>query len=187
MKKIIFFLILILLVAAVCHGGESDTLTPPEYPNGLFLELGGGRNPDSSWGELGFLGAPSELIEYRASIGYLGLETSEKNYYSGFNLGTRIKYSSFISPFIGAGIFSGYSFENDEEDAENKDSNDDQKKIDDFIFCFYPEAGLYFQFENGSKIYFSAKYLISSEKEADNFYLFTIGFSFSYEEETLNF
>jgi hypothetical protein len=199
MKKIIFVFIYVFLNFSICLSDEFDDFSPPEYPNGLYLEIGGGENQNSSWGELGFLGTVSDYFEYRASLGYLGLEpveTSDKEYYGGINIGTRIKYSSFITPFLGAGIFSGYSFENKNAENDGIDNDNDnivdeeneKKEVsDDVIFCFYPEAGFYFQFQNNSKIYFSAKYMISTEKEADNFYLFTIGFSFSYEEETVNF
>jgi hypothetical protein len=191
MKKIFFAALLTLFLFSASDAYDQTDYYPPEYPNGLYIETGGGRSPDSLWIELGMMGNPSEYIEYRASLSHLGVEknTQDKNYFTGFNIGARIKFSSLVSPFIGAGIFSGYAFEDITADDDGKDNDGDgeideqnEKKavVDDIIFCFYPEAGLYLQFQNNSKIYLSSKYMISSEEETGNFFLFTIGFSFTY-------
>jgi hypothetical protein len=193
MPKFFLILLFVFFSFSLCSADEYNSFYPPEYPNGGYLEIGGGKNPDSSWVELGVIGSPSEFIEYRASLSYLGAmedEAEEKSYFAGFNIGTRLKFSSFITPFIGAGIFTGYAFEdltadNDKIDNDGDgivdEENEQKEVVDDIIFSFYPEAGFYLQFENNSKIYFSSKYMISSEDETGSFFLFTIGFSFTYE------
>lgn len=190
MKNIILISIFSFFSFSSVFGEEANWFHPPEYPNGLYLEVGGGKKSDSSsWIELGMLGSPSDFIEYRASFSHLGIKkNNDKNYFTGLNLGTRIKYSSFITPFLGVGFFAGYLLETNEDDEDDEQKktgiyykNDEKKEyLDDIIYCFYPEAGFYFQFKNNSKIYLSSKYMITSEK-IDDFFLFTIGFSFTYE------
>lgn len=182
-------LIFVLVSASSLHAENGFNLSPPEYPNGLYLETGGGRNPENIWLEAGFSGSASDNLEYRIGICHLGVDTIDQ-YFTGINTGFRIKASSFISPFAGLGFYAGYATEDEKADNDNIDNDNDgiideenekKENLDQSLIGFYPETGLLIKFRNNSYISLSAKYMVTNQNEEQDFVVYSLGFSVSYK------
>lgn len=189
--KIYFILPLLILTIFITNAfcEDYEDIMPPKDPTGVYLELGGSSDPDIAGGEIGLSGYGNKHIEYRASFAFLAKEGSE-DIFTGLSIGARAELKKFISPFLGIGVFTGYSKEDvaaDKDDEDNyKDGTideDGEKKdeIKDIISAVYPEAGFHFYFTETSRFTVSAKYYITSEGRDNDFFVYSIGFGFFYE------
>jgi hypothetical protein len=189
MKIKYLVLIFILVSASSLHAENGISLSPPEYPDGLYLETGGGSNPENIWLEAGFSGSASKNLEYRIGICHLGVDAVDQ-YFTGINTGFRIKASSFITPFAGLGFYAGYASEDDNAENDNIDNDNDgiidednekKENIDKSLLGFYPETGLLIRFSNNSYISVSAKYMMTNQDKKKDFAVYSLGFSVSYK------
>ena len=77
---------------------------------GVYVELGGSSNPDAFWGGIGFWGEISDYVTLKGGLSLLASESFDDTF-TGGNLDLHFSFGTRFSPFVGAGIFGGYSRE----------------------------------------------------------------------------
>jgi len=142
-----------------------------EESNFGYLGMTGRVDPDSIGGEIGGVIQGSEYLSGRLSIALLYSENIDENFFTGANLGFRISLPYRISPFIGIGVFGGYTKETISAEDDHIDNNDDgivdeqgeeKKAIDEILFSIYPEFGITVWITESFGISGNASYQIAS-------------------------
>jgi len=163
-------------------GGEGDL----QSPDGIYLQLGAGSEPDAIGGEVGYIGFQNENVAYVAGLGFLASERFE-DLFVGASLGIRLSVGQVVSPFVGAGVFAGYSKKNVKADDDDEDNDGDgevdeggeeKSVIDDVIASVYPEVGISVMIAPDSQIILSGRYHITTEGRSDDFWIYSLGFGF---------
>lgn len=184
---IFFFSILSFTLTAAAepssHGGANL-----ENP-GIYVELGAGSDPNAIGGEVGFFGYENENLSYVGGLGFLASESFD-DLFVGANLGIRFSVGHVISPYVGMGVFAGYSKKNVGAEDDNEDNDDDgdvdeegeeKEVIDNVIGSLYPEIGVHIWTSNTSRITFSGKYHMTTEGRENDFWMYSLGFGFLFE------
>jgi hypothetical protein len=186
MKNITFFFVLIFLSVTAAY---SDETSSGNTGQGLYLQLGAGTDPDSIGGEIGIFDHSDENISYLGGFGFLASEQFD-DVFVGFNLGVRIGFDSAVTPFVGAGVFAGYSKKNVKADNDGEDNDGDgavdepgeeDEVIDNVIASAYPEMGFIVKTSNTSHVILSGRYVMTTEGRSENFWLYSVGFGFLFE------
>ena len=97
---------------------------PYSGKGGLYLEMGARSEPDAIGGEIGFCDYTSENISTTASLAFLASESFE-DVFGGANIGIRFGLDYKLSPFVGMGLFGGYSKEDVRADNDRIDNDED--------------------------------------------------------------
>jgi len=181
----IFLIFLTLQLNSILYAENQDPLQLGSEHGGAYVELGFGHDPDAIGGEIGCFTNPSVHKEIKASFAFIASENYE-NIFTGASIGIRFQAGTKIKPFVGAGIFAGYTkkeikAEDDKEDNDNDGKIDEpgEKKeiIDNVMGTVYPEAGVHFLFDDHTRITFAAKYHITTEGRQDDFAIYSAAFS----------
>ncbi|MBU1172749.1 MAG: hypothetical protein KKD44_24590 [Proteobacteria bacterium] len=183
------FLILFLCTTPSVHAQEEPEAAPENV--GIYIELGAGNDPDVMGGEIGMFGYTSDHLSLRGGIAFLASERFD-DVFSGASAGFRLNLfapKARVSPFIGMGIFAGYTKEEEPAEDDGLDNDDDgtidesgEKKeiIENVIGTIYPEAGLHIWVSPSSRLTFSNKYNFTSEGRENDFWIYNIGFAFKF-------
>jgi len=119
----------------------------------MFIDLGGRTDPVAIGGGIGLLGEIYDRFTLRTGLSFLGLENDYLFY--GGNIGLRYRFGHRLSPFIGLGVFAGYSekevsaeddnIDNDEnEDGFVDESGERKETIAGSIASSFPELGIHY-------------------------------------------
>ena len=156
---------------------------------GEYVELGGRANPDSAFGSIGFFEEVSDQITLKGGISFLASESFD-DIFTGGNLDVQYSLGMRFSPFIGAGVFAGYSEEIVSAEDDNIDNDDDgfvdesgeeKSIVDDVIASVYPEAGFHYWITEEVKLAFSGKYHVVTEGREYDFWIFSTSFNLSFK------
>jgi opacity protein-like surface antigen len=170
--------------AAPSHHGEANLEKP-----GIYVELGASSDPNAIGCEVGFFGYENENLSYVGGLGFLASESFE-DLFVGANLGIRFSVGNVISPYVGMGVFAGYSEENVGADDDNEDNDDDgfvdeegeeKEVINNLIGSLYPEIGVQIWTTTTSRLTFSGKYHMTTEGRENDFWMYSFGFGFLFE------
>ncbi len=175
-KKIVLFLILLLSISSIAYGEERAL---------SYLELGSSSDPDVIGGEVGLDEYVSKHASIKTGIAFL---TSGRfdDALVGANVGARLSIDRIFSPFIGFGIFAGYSdeyvsAENDKIDNDKDgaiDERGEEKRIvNNVMSSIYPEIGFHIWLSNTKRITISGRYYITTEGRDYDFAMLNIGIS----------
>ncbi len=157
-----------------------------QNPDGIYLQLGAGSEPDAIGGEVGYFGYQNENVAYVAGLGFLASEKFE-DLFVGASLGIRLSVGHVVSPFVGAGVFAGYSKKNvnaEDDDVDNDDDGDvdedgeEKTVIDDVIASVYPEVGISVMIAPDSLLTLSGRYHMTTEGRNDDFWIVSLGLGF---------
>ncbi|UCF85941.1 MAG: hypothetical protein JSV50_10010 [Desulfobacteraceae bacterium] len=170
MKKwaILFLTLLFGLSSSVYAQSNAYTFS---NRGGLYVELGGRSDPDSIGGELGIYAYASEHFSLRVGLAFLASESVD-DVFAGGNLGARYNFGKRFSPFIGFGVFAGYSEEtlSAENDGIDNDYDgyidefgEEKEVVDNVIGSIYPELGIHFWGTDTTRFTFTGKYFITTE------------------------
>lgn len=184
--SLIIFTVLAWLAVCCISAQAQDEDPPAETFEGLYAEMGAGDNPDTFGGEFGIFGYPSEHLSFRVGIACLASESFE-DFFVGGTSGIRVnlfRKGSIITPFVGVGIFGGYSknkvkadddgVDND-DDGEVDESGEEDDVIDDVIATIFPEAGFQAWLSQKTRVTFSGKYNLTTEGRETDFWQFNLG------------
>ncbi len=153
---------------------------------GLYVQLGGGDEPDTIGGEIGYIYMEEKHFAFKGGISFLSSESFE-DYFVGLNLSVRTKLKYKVYPFVGLGVFAGYSEKEVSADNDGKDNDDDgvvdesgekDKEINDVMASVFPEFGLHFQLSDSSGITLSARYNYTSEGREHDFWMCSLEIHF---------
>ena len=105
---------------------SSDDIYIGEYSDigGIYVELGGSSNPNAFWGGIGLWGQISDQVTLKGGFSLLASENFDDTF-TGANLDLHFSLGTRFSPYIGAGIFAGYSRERVIAENDNIDNDDD--------------------------------------------------------------
>jgi len=155
---------------------------------GFYVELGGSSDPDTILGGTGVWAEVSDYITLKGGLSLLASESFDDTF-TGGNLDLHISFGSRFSPYVGAGIFAGYSRERvsaDDDDIDNDgdgfvdERGEEKTVVKDVIASVYPEAGFYIWITDDLKLSFSGKYYVTTEGREDDFWIFSSGFNFTF-------
>jgi hypothetical protein len=162
--------------------GEKDL----SIPDGLYVQLGGGTEPDAIGGEVGYFGYQTENLCYVAGIGFLASERFD-DLFVGANLGFRLSAGHTVSPFVGMGVFAGYSKKfvgaeddnvDNDEDGDVDEEGEEKEVVDHVIASIFPEVGLHVQIAPDSRMTLSGRYHMTTEGRENDFWVYSLGFTF---------
>ena len=162
----------------------------PEFSckSGLYLELGGRAEPDTVGGECGLFMYTSENMSTVFGLAFLASEGFD-DIFTGASLGIRFSTDSRISPFIGMGVFGGYSKEEVKAEHDRIDNDEDEfidepgetkEVIKDVIGSIYPEIGLHVWCNDRTRLTVTGKYYITTEGREYDFWLYNLGIAISF-------
>ena len=162
--------------------------TDARFVKGKVGTYGGGGwqdSPKTAGGELGVFGYPTSWMEWRGGLACLG-GTEEQDFFGGVNIGARVQTSSRLAPFVGTGVFCGYSkvivdattdgVDND-NDAIIDEFGETEKDINNVLLAVYPEVGLHWWVDSRWRVTGSAGYYVTTEGREHDFWLYSFGIS----------
>ncbi|GAB6094804.1 hypothetical protein JCM14469_10560 [Desulfatiferula olefinivorans] len=174
-----------------CPAYARDVPDDTTDPTGIYLELSGGSDPDMIGGELGLFGYTGNHLSLRGGVAFLASERFD-DVFGGANAGVRLSlfsHRTVATPFIGMGLFGGYtkkkeSADNDgednDEDGRVDESGEEKDVIDDVIACIYPEAGVRIRLSPQCRLTVSGRYLVTTEGRENDSSVFNLGVVFEF-------
>lgn len=150
---------------------------------GLSLEMGARSEPDAIGGEIGLCGYTSEKVSITGGLAFLASDSFE-DIFGGANIGIRFGLDYKFSPFIGMGMFGGYSKEDvsaTNDDIDNDDDNfidepgEQKEVIKDVIGSVYPEMGFHVWCNDRTRLTFASKYYITTKGREHDFWMYNFG------------
>ena len=175
--------LLFFIVVGCCfsqnHENSSEIATDRSY---VFVELGGRKNPNSFGGTLGISYRASENLSTLFGLSLLASEAFDDTF-GGASLGIRLHAASRISPFVGVGVFGGYSKERVSSNNDGKDNDKDgfvdeadekDEVTDNVLFSGYPELGVHIWATETLRISCNAKYFITTEGRGLDFWSYNL-------------
>ena len=138
---------------------------------------------DALQGELMVEGG--QTITWRAGLSFFA--STETDLHGGIELGLRTRTPSRISPFVGAGLFSGSwttyePAESDGIDNDNDSSIDElgeEEEVVDSLWAVYPEVGLHIWLTDSVRITGTYRYYITTDGRESDRALYGIGLGFA--------
>ena len=187
MKKwfLVFVFIIIHLSTTVYAQQEVENLTTRE---GMYLELGGRGDPDAIGGEIGVSGYVSEHLSLKGGLAFLASESFDDTFVGG-TLGVRYNIAKRLSPFVGFGVFAGYSEEtvsaeddgiDNDEDGDIDEDGEEKEVIKDVFGSVYPEVGFHFWATDTVRLTLTSKYHLTTEGRENYFWVFSFGIVFMF-------
>lgn len=182
-------LIVILIIVSTCLASETLALDYPETDpvnEGIYIEMGAGDAPDTLGGELGIFGYLQDHLSFRAGLACLASESFD-DFFVGLNTGFRLtmlpqRYR--FTPFIGLGLFGGYTKtqvkadddgEDNDHDGDVDEAGEEDSVIDDVMASIYPEAGVQIWVSGDTRLTLSGKYNYTTEGRDTDFWVFNVG------------
>lgn len=145
-----------------------------------------GINPsrDAGTADIGIISHPARYLFTKISLS--GLLSEEDDFFTGMNMGLYAHLPARVSPYIGVGIFTGYSQETTIADQDNIDNDNDgfvdelneqKRKVSGTLATIHPEAGLHLSITSTIRLTLFSTYHYSSGGREDDFWVHGIGFS----------
>lgn len=125
-------------------------------------------DPKSVGFELGGFDYATPWLSSRISLSYLN-GTGADDSFTGANAGLRMELPSRLSPFVGTGIYGGYS-----EETVIADCGCEEEEIDGYFGAIYPEVGLHFWLNGHWRLTTSAAYYFNTDGRDQDFWLFGV-------------
>ena len=184
--KSFFILIMLIVILPIPGVFALDEFEDDFSRSGLYAEMGAGNDPDTLGGEFGIFGYPNDHISFRAGLAGLASE-SFNDFFAGATMGIRLNMfppGTIISPFIGVGLYGGYSKkqvkadddgEDNDEDGEIDEAGEEDSVIDDVVATIFPEAGVQIWFSKTTRLTLSGKYSLTTEGRDTDFWHFNAG------------
>jgi len=188
-RSVLFFLIFFVL-AMVTWSSSALAWQDKTGTGGLYAELGGREGPDAFCGEIGAFGYVNNNLTLRAGLAMIASESFD-DLFTGITTGARYAFDSPLTPFVGFGVFGGYSKEtvsatNDGVDNNNNGLVDEwgesDSRISAVLLSAYPEVGVHLWAGDNMRMTFSGKYYVTTEGMDSNFWLFNFGLAMSFGE-----
>lgn len=152
---------------------------------GMYVGGGGADEPTSGGLEFGAFNYIGHSAEGR--IGLKGLVgTGADDWFAGIDMGLRTQSPSRLAPFAGVGTFLGGNNHRvlavddhlDNDDDGSVDERGEMKDDPGFLASFYPELGVHFWMNSGTRLTASAQYHITTDGRDSDFWF--IGFTVSF-------
>ncbi len=182
-----YYLICLIVVFSL----SSRVYAQSEFPSldgrgGVYIELGGRSDPDAIGGEIGISHYASEDVSVRGGLAFFASDSSD-DIFGGGTLDVRFNLGKKISPFLGFGVFVGYSDET--VSAENDDiDNDDDGSIDedgeekaivtDLFASIFPEVGIHFFVSDTTRLTVASRYQMTTEGRDNDNWIYNFGIAF---------
>ncbi|MFC1849515.1 hypothetical protein ACFL27_04820, partial [candidate division CSSED10-310 bacterium] len=182
----IFTIVGVLLFCSVTDSAALNFEIDPQESIGLNVELGGAVDPDVIGGHAGICGYVTPVLSLKGGFSFLASEDFD-DFFGGLELAMRASFPTRISPFVGLGLFAGYSnkyvsadedgIDND-GDGEVDESGEEDKVIDNVLASIYPEAGSHFWITDFFRLTLTAEYHYTTEGRDHDYLIYRVGFSF---------
>lgn len=124
--------------------------------------------PTSAGFEVGGFDYATSWLSSRISLSYLA-GTGADDVFTGANAGLRMQVPSRLAPFVGAGLYGGYS-----EETIVADCGCEEEQIDGSFGAIYPEVGMHFWLNGHWRLTTSAAYYFNTEGRDQDFWLLGI-------------
>ncbi len=158
---------------------------------GLIVSGGAGSREGHTLltGEIGAFGYTTPMTEVRGSLSLAGHWDGDNagDFRIGGNLGTRLQTPTRIAPFVGLGLFGGYSQEKVFAEDDRIDNDEDglvdepgevEWELDDILLAAYPEVGLHLWLNSHLRLTGSASYYLTTEGRSQDFWFYGVTLSF---------
>jgi len=139
-----------------------------EGESGLYGGAAFAEEPTSAGVELGGFGYPKSWLSTRLGLSFLA-GTGAKDLFTGANLGARVQIPSRFSPFVGTGVYGGFSQKTIEHDCGCR-----ERTADEGFAAIYPEVGTHFWLTGQWRLTTSAAYFFNTEGRNEDFWFFGI-------------
>lgn len=127
--------------------------------------------------EIGYEYYPTSYYSQRIS----GLLLSDSNQgFGGVDIGARVQAPTRLAPFVGVGMFNGFSRGEIDADSDGVDNDDDNaidergekdSTVDGYIVAIYPEFGAHFWLNGSGRITMYTRYFVTTEGRAQDQWL----------------
>lgn len=153
--------------------------------SGSYFGAAGADEPTAGGIEFGTLHFPGPTTESRIGLkGLLG--TGADDWFLGADLGLRVQSPSRIAPFAGLGTFAGGNARpvlaiDDHVDNDGDGSVDERgeyRTAADFMASVYPELGVHFWLNGGTRLTASAQYHLTTDGRDSDFWFIGLSLSF---------
>lgn len=167
---------LALLSAALASGCASN---PPlatrkmEYGAGAYTTLTMKPDTVGFGGELGVLAYPLPWAEAHMGATYFG-PASDDTWFTGLTMGMRLESPTFVAPFVGVGLTTGYDLDAIRQEFQHFDY---RRPTRGYMVAIYPEAGIHYWITENFRVTGSASYYVSSKGRDSDFPLLGLGLS----------
>jgi hypothetical protein len=184
------------LMAALALSSQALALENSDSSNemgGIYADLGGGSDPDVIGAKMGLFGYMHNHLSMHGGIACLASEKFD-DIFVGADGGFRLhllKPEARVSPFVGMGLFGGYTKKNvsaedddidNDDDGEIDEEGEEKRVIDNVMGLVYPEIGLRIRLAEDSRMILSGRYNLTTEGRESDFWLFSLGFEWLFGE-----
>ena len=124
-------------------------------------------------GEIGCETYAENWLTLRGSLAaYMGEENGDTEGYGGLDVGLRFQTPSRIAPFVGVGMFNGFSkskesanrdFIDNDDDGFIDEHNETKTTADGWMTAIYPEVGLHAWTNGNLRLTGFGRYFVSTE------------------------
>ncbi len=125
-------------------------------------------DPTSVGVEVGGFGYPTSWLSTRMGLSFLG-GTGAEDFFTGGVLGTRVQFPSRLSPFVGAGVYGGFS-----QKTVELECGCEETEVDQLFAALYPEVGMHFWTNGHWRATANAAYYFNTEGRDQDFWFFGI-------------
>ena len=156
----------------------------PLPAGGLQLELGGRAAPNAIGGGIGIQWYTSSTIAAQVGFSFIATDALE-DYFGGMYMNLRLDAPGRTSPFVGVGIFSGYSEEYTSASSDGIDNNHDgfvdevgeeKEVLDNILFTLHPMVGFKLAIGNNTMLTLTSKYHMTSQSRQNDFWMYEMGY-----------
>lgn len=135
---------------------------------GLYGGMAFADAPTSVGLEVGGFDYATSWLSSHISLSYLA-GTGAQDLFTGANAGLRMQIPSRLSPFVGTGVYGGYS-----EETVTADCGCKEEQFDGAFAAVYPEVGMHLWLNGHWRLTTSAAYYFNTEGRDQDFWLFGI-------------
>ena len=152
---------------------------------GWYIAGAGHADPDAAGGEIGIFAYPQSWLAFNTGLAVLG-GTGANDIFLGSNTALRVQSPSRLAPFVGVGMFHGYS-ENETPARGDWLDNDADGSIDEvgeteteygWLSAVYPELGVHYWLNSSVRATASGAYYVTTEGRASDFWFYGASLSF---------
>lgn len=150
---------------------------------GGYVAFAGRDDPTALGAEVGMSQYGEPWYEGRVGLATLIHDGGDHPFSAGLTGGVRAQTPTRLAPFVGAGVYGGYSaFSNAERDGRDNDKDglvDEEGEYDDgFAVAIYPEAGVHYWLNHRLRLTASASYYVTNQGRDDDFLFYSVGLAF---------
>ncbi|MDB4614133.1 hypothetical protein OAH18_00445 [bacterium] len=129
-------------------------------------------------GEVGGESYAENWVTLRGSLAcYIGEKAGNTEGYGGLDLGVRFQTPTRIAPFVGVGLFNGFSKGTEAARGDGIDNDDDgfidernerKSTVDGWMTAVYPEVGLHAWLNGNVRLTTFGRYFVTTEGRAQD-------------------